>query len=408
MEKYDVIVVGGSFAGLSFAEAAALKGLNVLVLEKDKAFGKTIRTTGIFFDEVLNNLNIPNELLINRISNVYWYFANKTPVKISRKFNRFYMTDTQGVIKFMAKEAKTAGATLLPHTTFTDAKVTKKKDVIVKAKGDKKDLQFKCRFVIGADGAKSKVAEAFNLDRNTKFLIGTEKILAGKKLASDTFHCLLDYNIAPGYLAWLAPHGENIAIGLAGHLEKVNMQNSPEKTEKFFNKIVPLDKLKLIEQKAGLIPIGGILKKIYNEHALLIGDAGGFCGPLTAGGIYSAVVTGQIAAIQVTKMLETEDKTVLKEFIRQTNTQYNLIRFLNIEKVVRSIFDALDSNKEIQNLGEILSSSGGKFFLKKIFLKTYIPELTGKQLLSEFLKVITKMKVSQNSIQFLKNLLDNQ
>ena len=45
MNDFDVVVVGGSFAGLSFARQSSANGLNVLVLEKDRV-GEHIRTTG--------------------------------------------------------------------------------------------------------------------------------------------------------------------------------------------------------------------------------------------------------------------------------------------------------------------------------------------------------------------------
>ncbi|MGZ3644096.1 MAG: NAD(P)-binding protein, partial [Ktedonobacteraceae bacterium] len=50
---YDIIVVGASFAGLSFASGAAARGLHVLVLEKDAEIGNLVRTTGILFSDVL-------------------------------------------------------------------------------------------------------------------------------------------------------------------------------------------------------------------------------------------------------------------------------------------------------------------------------------------------------------------
>ncbi len=45
-EKYDVIVVGGGPAGMMAAGTAALRGLKVLILEKNKRLGEKLRITG--------------------------------------------------------------------------------------------------------------------------------------------------------------------------------------------------------------------------------------------------------------------------------------------------------------------------------------------------------------------------
>src|SRR5579871_2784072 len=58
-EAYDVVVAGASFAGLSFAGAAAAHGLRVLVLERDPSVGGVVRTTGILFSDVLDIMDVP-------------------------------------------------------------------------------------------------------------------------------------------------------------------------------------------------------------------------------------------------------------------------------------------------------------------------------------------------------------
>ena len=44
---YDLAVVGAGFAGLACARSAALRGLSVLVLERQARAGQVIRTTGL-------------------------------------------------------------------------------------------------------------------------------------------------------------------------------------------------------------------------------------------------------------------------------------------------------------------------------------------------------------------------
>ena len=43
----DVVIVGGGFAGLACARSAALRGLSVLVLDRQACAGQVIHTTGL-------------------------------------------------------------------------------------------------------------------------------------------------------------------------------------------------------------------------------------------------------------------------------------------------------------------------------------------------------------------------
>ena len=47
MKKVDLAIVGGGYAGLSCARAAALEGLSVKVIDRKRDLGEKIRTTGI-------------------------------------------------------------------------------------------------------------------------------------------------------------------------------------------------------------------------------------------------------------------------------------------------------------------------------------------------------------------------
>ena len=59
-DTWDAVVVGASFAGLSFASGAAARGLRVLVLERDPEVGGVVRTTGVLFSDVLDLFDVPN------------------------------------------------------------------------------------------------------------------------------------------------------------------------------------------------------------------------------------------------------------------------------------------------------------------------------------------------------------
>src|SRR6266516_5459047 len=94
---YDVIVVGASFAGLSFASVAATLGMRVLVLERDEQVGGIVRTTGVLFSDVLDFLDVPARYLMNAVRRVHIQPPGAGPLKISARAYRFYMADVTGM-----------------------------------------------------------------------------------------------------------------------------------------------------------------------------------------------------------------------------------------------------------------------------------------------------------------------
>src|SRR5262249_60101075 len=76
----------------------------------------------------------------------------------------------------------------------------------------------RARFIIGADGARSRVARDLGLDVNRRVLVGAEIV---HPIASGTttpaFHCVLDPRIAPGYLGWVIDDGQHAHVGVAGY-----------------------------------------------------------------------------------------------------------------------------------------------------------------------------------------------
>jgi flavin-dependent dehydrogenase len=75
-----------------------------------------------------------------------------------------------------------------------------------------------------------------------------------------------------------------------------------------------LRKAEEIETRAGLIPVGGVLRNIVNSSGLLIGDAAGAVSPLTAGGLDPCMRLSAFAATVVSEYLSTGDVRVLQAY----------------------------------------------------------------------------------------------
>lgn len=281
--SYDVIIAGASFAGIACAKMLAMQGCSVLVIERRADIRKGIRTTGILVDEAIGLVDPPPGVY-KPIRQVRLYSPSMRYIEVASEKYMFYATDTPAFMQSLVDDAASKGVTFLFDTPFVSG--TDEGNTLNINNG-----LAACRFLIGADGAKSQVAQAFNLGRNTKFLLGVESEYTGIDTENtNAFHCFLDQRYAAGYIGWIIPGPKVVQIGLATrHSEKPDIK-------KFYQHVSPLlrqHQPEIVEQRGGLIPVGGLVKPFYNEKVILLGDAAGIVSPLTAGGIHTALHYGQ-------------------------------------------------------------------------------------------------------------------
>lgn len=149
MRDVDVAIVGGGFAGLSCAEAAAVRGAHAVVLDAKPAIGARPHTTGLLVKELADELDVPRRLT-RKIHGVRLYAPNLRSIDLHSPGYYFLATDTTGVQQWMAERACQSGALVRsgsPVRSLVSA------GDHVQVNGD-----YNARFVVGADGAKSGTA----------------------------------------------------------------------------------------------------------------------------------------------------------------------------------------------------------------------------------------------------------
>jgi digeranylgeranylglycerophospholipid reductase len=282
---FDLVIIGAGFAGLAAARTAAMRGLKVAVLEAKSEPGARIRTTGILVPEAAEEIDIPC-WLTRRVPGVRLYAPNLKSVDLFSPGYAFLTTRTADLLRWLAGEAVRAGARIVCGTRFRGAE---RVDGLVRLTGE----GIRTRFLIGADGARSRVAGAFGLDRNVRFLTGIEvELEPSMQLDGRFLHCFADSELAPGYIGWAAAGPDFTQLGLAvsgGH--KPDLARLIEKTQPLFH----WNAAAIVERRSGLIPCGGPLTRFADENVMLIGDAAGWVSPMTAGGIRTAFRFGRRA-----------------------------------------------------------------------------------------------------------------
>ena len=286
MERCDVLVVGGGLAGLSSARGLAAAGMRVLLVDQKRALGERIHTTGIFVRRTLEDFALPADCLGPPVRDVVLYSPSRRRLPLSSRHDEFRVGDMGALYQRMRDEAAEAGAEVRTGCRLLAARADRAAvEVLLEEAGRRRPVR--AGFVVGADGARSPVAAQLGLDRNRAFLIGAEDVLPSALPAGQppVMHCFVDPELAPGYLAWVVDDGHQAHVGVAGDPARFRPLAALAAFRAGLGGLVPLSTGARIERRGGRIPVGGLLRRIASERALLVGDAAGAVSPLTAGGL---------------------------------------------------------------------------------------------------------------------------
>ncbi|MCC7411099.1 MAG: NAD(P)/FAD-dependent oxidoreductase [Gammaproteobacteria bacterium] len=278
---YDLIVAGGGFAGIACAQAAAIRGARTLVLERGPWPVSRAKTTGIVVKELAEDWGIPARYT-RRLDRVRLYSPSLRTLDLQSPGYYFLATDTPGVLRWHVRQAIQAGAGVQFTAPYRGAHR--------EADGVRVNERYRARYLVGCDGARSRVAGHFRLGRNKEFLIGVEAHVEGiDGLDEHCLHVFLDAGLARGYIGWIVPGVYGVQIGLATRYpQQPDLGAFLERLERGLGLRVPAPAC----YRSGPIPCGGIVHPFHAERIMLLGDAAGMVSPLTAGGIHAAVQFG--------------------------------------------------------------------------------------------------------------------
>ena len=312
--SYDVTIIGAGLAGLQCARLLARQGLNVLLVDRKNTLDQKIHTTGIFVRRTLVDFDLPEDCLGPPIKHVTLYSPAHRSLELVSKHDEFRIGRMGQLYQRYLQQCLLAGVHWLPQTSYVsysgaDGKLT------VRLNSGSSTHSITTRYLIGADGARSRVARDLKLEMNREWIVGVESVFQRAVLdGPPRLLCFLDPKLAPGYIAWIAHDGEETHLGVGGYPALFDPISALQNFRSRVAGIIDLRKAKQIETRAGLIPVGGVLRNIANSTGLLIGDAAGAVSPLTAGGLDPCMRLSSFAASVVTEYLSTGDVQVLQAY----------------------------------------------------------------------------------------------
>ncbi|OLE46065.1 MAG: hypothetical protein AUG46_10805 [Acidobacteria bacterium 13_1_20CM_3_58_11] len=340
----EVIVVGGSAAGLFTAARVARGGRSVRVLESKPQFQPPARTL-IVTDHFRNQMGVSaRESIINEIRRFELFTDGRSAQVALSKPD--LIIERSRLIPALAREAQQAGAALSFDTRFLGiGPHARGLQLAVETGGKREELH--AHSVVGADGAASRVARASGWPPIETVPLVQAIVRLPKDCPPDTTRVWFVPDDTP-YFYWLIPESpQRGALGVIG-------QHGSD-TKRCFERFLEKKQLEPLEWQGARIPVYRgwvpVRRQIGNGEVYLVGDAAAQVKVSTVGGI----VTGFRGALGVSEALLQNGKSrELAALRRELRTHWLIRRALHHfeQKDYSQLVDLLDASTR-QSLGEI-------------------------------------------------------
>jgi len=357
-EKYNIVVVGGGPAGSWSAKHAAERGASVLLVEKDREIGISVRCAEGISEAGLRNLVDIRDCWIAQIIKGFRLVAPDGTVIESNTEGRGIVLHRKRFDYDLADMASQAGADILTKAYAHDLIMHDSKVMGVQLNHMGREHRISCSIVIGADGVESRVGRWAGLDTRTvpeDMETCVQMTLANIDIDPDFIELYFGRQVAPGGYLWIFPKGPdsaNVGLGISGTYAKV--RKPIDYIQEFVNKRFPnASVLKLV---AGGVPVMPTLRAIVKDGLMLVGDAAHQANPVSGAGIGNAMIAGRIAgrvaaeAVQEGNVSAKRLSVYTKEWHKAEGK--NNARFYKIKRIVDRFSDD-DLNRTARFLLEV-------------------------------------------------------
>jgi digeranylgeranylglycerophospholipid reductase len=375
--EYDVIVVGGSFSGLSSAYFLAKTGLHVVVIDK-REICKFTKTTGILEQAIDEDIKVPNRLIEKRIKGLSIYSPKLHKYSFQFKKSKFRQTKTLEFLKWMKQSCSELGVDFIENTFCQRILIN---DDFVNCEG------IKGKVIVFATGVLPKLS--FLPKSNFEYYSGLEYLANWKNTDKPSFWQLyFDSKLAPGYFFWIAPVDEYSShIGI---LKRMNDRIAPVTSmNKFFLKLHRKPN-KIKEIRSGVVPMRGSVDKTYGKRFLIVGDAAGHLGQFFSGGIHYGIRCGRIIGSTLPDVIDDPHEKNLK--IYEDTWKKEVGNSLKEERLLRTLFDKfIINNEQLENILANLGSTNNDLVDELLFRFSSMQKLNFKNLLLPYFDEIPKL-----------------
>ena len=321
--SFDVVIAGGSVAGLLCAREIASKGFSVIVIEEDYEIGTPEHCGGLVSLTGLEELGvIPfRKTFDHLIESAEITSPNGNSFTINSKKQKVVEISRRELDKQIAFQAQKNGAVIKVRTSFQELT-----DTGIRTNEEKID----CKIFVDARGVSSLIhKDRTGILSSAQYEIYADWIKKGK------VEVIFDQEKYPGFFAWIIPSGEGKGkVGVAGRGIKV--------AETLESILKDKGEFSTIRKIFAPIWIKGPIKNFVDNKTVIIGDAAGQAKPTTAGGIFTSGMGGVYAGQAISEFLKTNNREDLEKYQKKWITRFG--REFEKQLLARKILERIDNN----------------------------------------------------------------
>ena len=321
--SFDVVIGGGSVAGLLCAREIASKGFSVLVIEEDYEIGTPEHCGGLVSLSGLEELGvIPfRKTFDHMIESAKVSSPNGKSFTINSKKQKVVEISRRELDKQIAFQAQKNGAVIKVKTSFQEMT-----DTGIRTNEEKID----CKIFVDARGVSSLIhKDRTGILSSAQYEIYADWIHKGK------VEVIFDQEKYAGFFAWVIPSGEGKGkVGVAGKGIKVS--------ETLDNILRDKGEYSTIRKIFAPIWIKGPIKNFVEGKTVIIGDAAGQAKPTTAGGIFTSGMGGIYAGQAISEFLKTNNSEDLEQYQKKWTERFG--KEFEKQILARKLLERIDNN----------------------------------------------------------------
>jgi len=307
MPDYDVVVVGAGPSGAAAAIRCAKFGFKTLVIEK-RSPGRHKPCGGVLpivSNDIINylGLNIP-EIAMSSPPSLGLFYVPPSGRRNGGRVKGYSLLNVNRdrFDQWLCENAKAVGVEVSYETELVEFH----SGTSITLKAVRKGIAHESttHYMIGADGACSEIRKSLYPDLKMKLIYVLQEYWEAGGELEECFYVFFRERITPIY-AYLVPKDDIFLLGTALHVPRIENNNAMFQFKRWLEDEFSFHFAQLQGREAGVIPYD--MPVTGTGNTILVGDAAGFCNPMSGEGIRLAIESG-ISAAEAVQEAESNKK----------------------------------------------------------------------------------------------------